>query len=81
GLDNEAWVEAMEEEKEEEEEKCDEDGEEVIMEYLVKISTKERILELKRRYLKKLTLTSYMLYPSRKIRRICTCTSQKTTKE
>ncbi|GJY40761.1 hypothetical protein Tco_0428031 [Tanacetum coccineum] len=54
---------------------------EVIMEYLVKISKKARILELKRRNMKKLTLTSYTPYPSRKIRRICACTSQKTTKE
>ncbi|GJY75668.1 hypothetical protein Tco_0480784 [Tanacetum coccineum] len=53
----------------------------VIMEYLVKISKKARILEFKRRHLKKLTLTSYTPYPSRKIRRICACTSQKTTKE
>ncbi|GJT91499.1 hypothetical protein Tco_1080344 [Tanacetum coccineum] len=52
----------------------------VTMEYLVKISKKARILELKRRHLKKLTLTSYMSYPSRKIRRICACTSQETTK-
>ncbi|GJW53674.1 hypothetical protein Tco_0097759 [Tanacetum coccineum] len=34
----------------------------VIMEYLVKISKKTRILELKRRHLKKLTLTSYTPY-------------------
>ncbi|GJY12542.1 hypothetical protein Tco_0381851 [Tanacetum coccineum] len=53
----------------------------IIMEYLVKISKKARILELKRRHLKKLTLTSYTPYPSRKIRRICACTSQKTTKD
>ncbi|GJW10880.1 retrovirus-related pol polyprotein from transposon TNT 1-94 [Tanacetum coccineum] len=53
----------------------------VIMEYLVKISKKARILELKRRNMKKLILTSYMSYPSRKIRRICACTSLKTTKE
>ncbi|GJV46188.1 putative RNA-directed DNA polymerase, eukaryota, reverse transcriptase zinc-binding domain protein [Tanacetum coccineum] len=45
-----------------------EDGSAVIMEYLVKISKKARILELKRRHLKKLTLTSYTPYPSRKIR-------------
>ncbi|GJT92801.1 hypothetical protein Tco_1081646 [Tanacetum coccineum] len=31
--------------------------------------------------MKKLTLTSYTPYPSRKIRRICDCTSQETTKE
>ncbi|GJY85278.1 hypothetical protein Tco_0499304 [Tanacetum coccineum] len=38
----------------------------IIMEYLVKISKKARILELKRRNMKKLTLTSYMSYPSRR---------------
>ncbi|GJX16553.1 hypothetical protein Tco_0217385 [Tanacetum coccineum] len=43
----------------------------VIMEYLVKISKKARILELKRRHLKITVLTSYTPYPSRKIRRIC----------
>ncbi|GJW72032.1 retrotransposon protein, putative, ty1-copia subclass [Tanacetum coccineum] len=53
----------------------------VIMEYLVKISKKARILELKRRHLKITVLTSNTPYPSRKIRRICACTSQKTTKE
>ncbi|GJZ40917.1 hypothetical protein Tco_0587803 [Tanacetum coccineum] len=53
----------------------------VIMEYLVKISKKARILELKRRHLKITILTSYMSYPSRKIRRICVWTSLKTTKE
>ncbi|GKA48001.1 hypothetical protein Tco_0740959 [Tanacetum coccineum] len=53
----------------------------LIMEYLVKISKKERILELKQRHLKKLTLTSYTPYPSRKIRRIYACTLQKTTKD
>ncbi|GJT42206.1 hypothetical protein Tco_0950921 [Tanacetum coccineum] len=53
----------------------------VIMENLMKISKKARILELKRRHLKILTLTSYTPYPSRKIRRICTCTSRKTTKD
>ncbi|GJY64844.1 hypothetical protein Tco_0466304 [Tanacetum coccineum] len=53
----------------------------LIMEYLVKISKKARILELKRRNMKKLILTSYTPYPSRKIRRICACTSLKTTKE
>nr|GEX24707.1 hypothetical protein [Tanacetum cinerariifolium]GEX56686.1 hypothetical protein [Tanacetum cinerariifolium] len=51
------------------------------MEYLVKISKKARILELKRRYLKITVVTSNTPYPSRKIRRICACTSQKTTKE
>ncbi|GJY60134.1 hypothetical protein Tco_0460026, partial [Tanacetum coccineum] len=53
----------------------------VVMEYLVKISKKARILELKRRHLKITVLTSNTLYPSRKIRRICACTSLKTTKE
>ncbi|GKB35372.1 hypothetical protein Tco_0880314 [Tanacetum coccineum] len=53
----------------------------VIMEYLVKISEKVRILELKRRHLKITVLTSNTPYPSRKIRRICACTSPKTTKE
>ncbi|GJR19894.1 hypothetical protein Tco_0968421 [Tanacetum coccineum] len=53
----------------------------VIMEYLVKISKKARILELKRRNMKIVVLTSNTPYPSRKIRRICACTSQKTTKE
>ncbi|GJV04040.1 zinc finger BED domain-containing protein RICESLEEPER 2 [Tanacetum coccineum] len=52
----------------------------VIMEYLVKISKKTRILELKRRHLKITVLISYTPYPSRKIRRICACTSQETTK-
>ncbi|GKB91494.1 hypothetical protein Tco_0963766 [Tanacetum coccineum] len=53
----------------------------VIMEYLVKISKKARILELKRRHLKITVLTSNTPYPSKKIRRICACTSLKTTKE
>ncbi|GJT11904.1 hypothetical protein Tco_0858946 [Tanacetum coccineum] len=52
----------------------------VIMEYFVKISKKARIMELKRRNLKNTILTSNMSYPSRKIRRICACTSQETTK-
>ncbi|GJT95520.1 hypothetical protein Tco_1091038 [Tanacetum coccineum] len=38
----------------------------VIMEYLVKISKKARIMELKRINMKKLTLTSYTPYPSRR---------------
>nr|GEW10628.1 putative reverse transcriptase domain-containing protein [Tanacetum cinerariifolium] len=42
----------------------------LIMEYLAKIIKKARILELKRRHLKITVLTSYMLYPSRKIRRL-----------
>ncbi|GJZ73439.1 hypothetical protein Tco_0637585 [Tanacetum coccineum] len=53
----------------------------VIMEYLVKTSKKARILELKRRHLKITVLTSYTAYPLRKIRRICACTSLKSTKE
>ncbi|GKD17945.1 hypothetical protein Tco_1207103, partial [Tanacetum coccineum] len=53
----------------------------LIMEYLVKISKKARILELKQRHLKITVLTSNTPYPSRKIRRICACTSLKTTKE
>ncbi|GJU99570.1 hypothetical protein Tco_1328841 [Tanacetum coccineum] len=53
----------------------------LIMEYLVKISKKACILELKRRHLKITVLTSDTPYLSRKIRRICACTSQKTTKE
>nr|GEY01846.1 hypothetical protein [Tanacetum cinerariifolium] len=52
----------------------------VIIEYLVKISKKARILELKLRHLKITVLTTYMSYPSRKIRRIFACTSQETTK-
>ncbi|GJS23911.1 hypothetical protein Tco_0452543 [Tanacetum coccineum] len=64
---------------------CDEEKtktkRQIIMEYLVKICKKARILELKRRNMKKLTLTSYTPYPSRKIRHICACTSQNTTKE
>ncbi|GKC20828.1 hypothetical protein Tco_1022978, partial [Tanacetum coccineum] len=53
----------------------------VIMEYLVKISKKARILELKQKNMKITVLTSYTPYPSRKIRRICACTSPKTTRE
>ncbi|GJS80520.1 hypothetical protein Tco_0730401 [Tanacetum coccineum] len=53
----------------------------LTMEYLMKISKKARILELKRRHLKITVLTSYTLYRSRKIRRICACTSLKNTKE
>ncbi|GKB32556.1 gag-pol polyprotein, partial [Tanacetum coccineum] len=55
-------------------------GKTVIMEYLVKISKKARILELKRRHLKIIVLTSYTLHPSRKIRRIYAGTLQETTK-
>nr|GEY03706.1 zf-CCHC domain-containing protein/UBN2 domain-containing protein [Tanacetum cinerariifolium] len=50
------------------------------MKYFVKISIKARILELKRRNLKNTLLTSYAPYPSRKIQRICACTSQETMK-
>nr|GEW87273.1 hypothetical protein [Tanacetum cinerariifolium] len=50
------------------------------MEYFVKISLKARILGLKRRNLKNSVLTSNTSYPSRKIRHICACTSQETTK-
>ncbi|GKA27946.1 hypothetical protein Tco_0714114 [Tanacetum coccineum] len=53
----------------------------LIMEYLVKISKKARILELKQRHLKITVLTSNTPYPSRKIRRICACTSQKTQRK
>ncbi|GKA71600.1 reverse transcriptase domain-containing protein [Tanacetum coccineum] len=53
----------------------------VIMEYLVKISKKARNLELKRRNMKIIVLTTNMPYPSRKIRRICAYTSLKTTKK
>nr|GEU71487.1 hypothetical protein [Tanacetum cinerariifolium] len=54
----------------------DESHKEVIMEYLVKISKKARILELKRRHLKITVLTPYTPYPSKKIWRICAFTSQ-----
>ncbi|GJY89683.1 zinc finger, CCHC-type containing protein [Tanacetum coccineum] len=53
----------------------------VVMEHLVKSIKKARILELKRRYLKITILTPDTQYPSKKIRCICVCTSQKTTKE
>ncbi|GJS63414.1 hypothetical protein Tco_0677978 [Tanacetum coccineum] len=53
----------------------------VIMEYLVKISKKARILELKRIHLKITVLTSNKPYLSRKLWRICACTSPKTTKD
>nr|GEU33704.1 hypothetical protein [Tanacetum cinerariifolium] len=53
----------------------------LIMEYLVKISKKARHLELKRRHMKITVMTSNTPYPSRKIRRICACTSLKTTKD
>ncbi|GJU95162.1 hypothetical protein Tco_1319918, partial [Tanacetum coccineum] len=53
----------------------------IIIEYLVKISKKARILELKQRYLKIAVLTTNTPYTSRKIRHICAYTSPKTTKE
>nr|GEX90274.1 hypothetical protein [Tanacetum cinerariifolium] len=53
----------------------------LIMEYLVKISKKTRILELKRRQLKITVLKSYTSYPSRRIRGIRGYTSQVTTKD
>ncbi|GJV31990.1 homeodomain-like protein [Tanacetum coccineum] len=53
----------------------------LIMEYLVMISKKGCILEFKHRHLKITVLTSYRLYPSRKIWHICACTSLKTLKE
>ncbi|GJX86179.1 reverse transcriptase domain-containing protein [Tanacetum coccineum] len=56
-------------------------NEEIIMEYLVKISKKARILKLKQRNMKIIVLTTNTPYPSWKIRRICACTSQKTMKE
>ncbi|GKB79424.1 hypothetical protein Tco_0946319 [Tanacetum coccineum] len=46
-----------------------------FMEYLVMISKKARIRELKRRNMKITILTSYTPYPSRKIRRICAAVS------
>ncbi|GKB77218.1 hypothetical protein Tco_0944113, partial [Tanacetum coccineum] len=51
----------------------------VIMKYLVKISKKARILELKRRHLKITVLTSNTPYPSRKIRRINRLTKKEIT--
>ncbi|GJT81056.1 reverse transcriptase domain-containing protein [Tanacetum coccineum] len=53
----------------------------LIMECLVKISKKARILELKRRNIKINVLTTNTPYPLRKKWRIRACTSQKTTKE
>ncbi|GJT13430.1 hypothetical protein Tco_0860472 [Tanacetum coccineum] len=61
--------------------KDEESSNEVIMEYLVKISKKACILELKQRHLNIIVLTSYTPYTSRRIRRICACTSQKSTRE
>ncbi|GKB43942.1 hypothetical protein Tco_0888884, partial [Tanacetum coccineum] len=46
-----------------------------------RVIKKARIMELKRRHLKITILTSNTPYLSRKIRRICACTSLKTTKE
>ncbi|GJY36657.1 pyruvate dehydrogenase (acetyl-transferring) kinase, mitochondrial [Tanacetum coccineum] len=53
----------------------------LIMEYLVKVNKKAHILELKRRNMKIIVLTTNTPYPSRKIRRICVYTSPKTMKE
>nr|GEU63242.1 DNA-directed DNA polymerase [Tanacetum cinerariifolium] len=53
----------------------------VIMEYLVKISKKACILELKQIHLKITVLTSNTPYPLRNIRRIYAYTSQKTMKK
>nr|GEV52789.1 zinc finger, CCHC-type [Tanacetum cinerariifolium] len=52
-----------------------------IMEYLVKISKKAHILELKQRHLKITVLISNTPYPSRNIRCICAYISPKTMKE
>ncbi|GJX90333.1 hypothetical protein Tco_0343659 [Tanacetum coccineum] len=52
---------------------------ELIMEFLVKIYAKARILELKRRHLKNLSLTTNTPYLAMKIRRIRACTSPNTT--
>ncbi|GKB02332.1 hypothetical protein Tco_0830421 [Tanacetum coccineum] len=48
----------------------------VIMKSLMKKKQKGAILELKRRHLKKVSNYNNMLYPTRKIRRICTSSSQ-----
>ncbi|GJZ39479.1 putative reverse transcriptase domain-containing protein [Tanacetum coccineum] len=53
----------------------------VIMEYLVKVNEKARILELKQRNMKITDSDNSIRYPSGKIRRICAYTSLKTTKE
>nr|GEU73612.1 reverse transcriptase domain-containing protein [Tanacetum cinerariifolium] len=53
----------------------------IIIEYLVKISKKARILELKQRHLKMTVMTSNTPYPSKEIRHIYAYTSQKTTKK
>ncbi|GJX29733.1 hypothetical protein Tco_0237812 [Tanacetum coccineum] len=50
----------------------------LIMEYLVKISKKARILKLKQRHLKITVMTSNTPYPSRKIQHNRACTSLKT---
>nr|GEV14661.1 hypothetical protein [Tanacetum cinerariifolium] len=51
------------------------------MEYLVKISKKARILELKRRYFKEYCSDNQYPVSIKKIQRIHACTHQKTTKE
>ncbi|GJZ75336.1 hypothetical protein Tco_0639801 [Tanacetum coccineum] len=50
------------------------------LQYHPENSKKARILKLRRRNLKSTVLTSNTPYPSRKIRCICACTSQETTK-
>ncbi|GKB25342.1 putative reverse transcriptase domain-containing protein [Tanacetum coccineum] len=49
----------------------------VIMEYLVKISKKTRILEHKRRYFEEYCSDTQYAVSIKKIRRICTCTHQR----
>ncbi|GKC36942.1 putative reverse transcriptase domain-containing protein, partial [Tanacetum coccineum] len=53
----------------------------ILFTFVIQISKKARILKLKRRNMKITVLTTNTLYPSRKIRHICACTSLKTTKE
>ncbi|GKA74133.1 hypothetical protein Tco_0780435 [Tanacetum coccineum] len=53
----------------------------LIMEYLVNISKRRALWSLNEDILKITILTTNTPYPSRKIRRICACTHQKTTKE
>nr|GEW65836.1 reverse transcriptase domain-containing protein [Tanacetum cinerariifolium] len=53
----------------------------VIMKYLVKISIKARILELKRRYVEEYYSDNQYTVSIKKIRRIRACTHQKTTKK
>ncbi|GJT33607.1 reverse transcriptase domain-containing protein [Tanacetum coccineum] len=53
----------------------------VILEYLVKISKKARVLELKRRYFEDYCSNTQYAVSIKKIRCICDCTSLKTMKE